>query len=556
MPPFKPLLMTVMSLKLLATSSVLATESLNTDGDSHPLQPNILLVVADDLAYSDLGSFGGEIATPNIDHLAKHGIRLTNVYAAAACSPSRSMLMTGVDHHLAGLGNMAERIRPTQEGRPGYEGYLNSNVASVAERLGAVGYRTYIAGKWHLGKERDQSPFARGFDRSYVLLEGGGNHYNRGGMFPYAPISTYREDGKVVELEKEFYSSKTYTDKLITYLDEQGDTRSPFFAYLAYTAPHWPLQAPRSVIEKYHGVYDKGYDDLREKRARALQDQGLIDQAAIQRLDSLPDYRPWRALSPVEKAIQSRTMEVYAAMVEEMDRHLGRVLSRLKETGDFDNTLIIFVSDNGAEGKFWDKHTGGTGQWIAETFDNRLENIGNESSYVYLGPGWASATMAPFYQVKRSASEGGIRVPAIIHCPRSLDCARGDIPAVLTVKDIAATLMAAGGVETGGTTFEGRSVQPVTGREFLTLLTGERELIYSENEALVWELFGHRAVRKGDWKLVSLRPPFGDGVWRLYDLENDPFERRDVSQIALSRVSELIQEWKAFEVANGVVLPE
>ena len=212
--------------------------------------------------------------------------------------------MTGVDHHLAGLGNMAERIRPTQEGRPGYEGYLNSNVASVAERLGAVGYRTYIAGKWHLGKERDQSPFARGFDRSYVLLEGGGNHYNRGGMFPYAPISTYREDGKVVELEKEFYSSKTYTDKLITYLDEQGDTRSPFFAYLAYTAPHWPLQAPRSVIEKYHGVYDKGYDDLREKRTRALQAQGNWPRCQSAP-GYLPDYRPWRALSPVWKAIQS-----------------------------------------------------------------------------------------------------------------------------------------------------------------------------------------------------------------------------------------------------------
>lgn len=545
---------TLIAMGFTATIPVVATEA--TSDDLHSLRPNILLIVADDLAYSDIGSFGGEISTPNIDALADDGLRLTQVYAAAACSPSRSMLMTGVDHHLAGLGNMAERTTEKQRGRPGYEGSLNGNVATIAERLKDVGYRTYIAGKWHLGKQQDQSPSARGFDRSYVLLEGGGNHYNDGGMFPYAPVSTYRENSEIVTLEEGFYSTEYYTDKLISYLDEADDSQAPFFAYLAYTAPHWPLQAPRSAIEKYRGVYDDGYDVLREKRARALFDEGLLSEVATQRLDSLPDYRSWDALSPVEKAVQSRTMEVYAAMVEEMDRHLGRLLSRLKDKGQLDNTLVIFISDNGAEGKFWDKHRGGTGQWIAETFDNRLENIGSASSYVYLGPGWASATMAPFYQVKRSTSEGGIRIPAIVRCPRSIECGQGDITPVLTVKDIAATVMAAGGVDLDKTTFKGRAVHPVTGREFLSLLVEKRDLLYDTDEALVWELFGNRAVRKGNWKLVSLQRPFGDGLWRLYDIERDPFEHHDVSEKAPWRVKELIKEWEAFERANGIVMPE
>ncbi|MBR9911715.1 MAG: arylsulfatase [Gammaproteobacteria bacterium] len=517
-------------------------------------RPNVLLVVADDLGFSDLGSFGGEIDTPNLDRLSQEGLRLTNFHTAATCSPTRAMLMSGVDHHLAGLGNMAEKLTPNQRGKPGYEGYLNERVVSLATRLRDAGYTTFAAGKWHLGKLPEHSPAARGFERSFMLLEGGGNHYNDTGMFPYAPKSHYRDGLEEVSLPQDFYSTRSYTDKMLQYLEAGRDEGQPFFAYLAYTAPHWPLQAPRSVIDKYRGRYDQGYDVLRQQRIQALEAKGLIAEGLVQRMDHIPLYRPWTELSAQERRAASRTMEVYAAMIDEMDRQFGRILEYLERSGELDNTVIIFLSDNGAEGADLSRYRG-MADWLPRTFDNSLENLGNASSYAYLGAGWATATMAPFYQMKRSSAEGGIRTPAFVWYP-GFERQRRVSGALVTVKDIAPTLLEMAGVSYGGREYRGRTVEPVSGRSLLPLLQGTVEETYSSNDAVAWELFGHRAVRRGDWKLVSLRPPYGDGSWQLFNLAEDLAESNDLSARRPDLVEQMRQDWSRYAEETGVVLPE
>ncbi len=312
-------------------------------------RPNILLVVADDMGWTDLGSFGSEIETPNLDALAQRGVKFTNFYVSVSCSPSRSMLLTGTDNHIAGLGNMGELLKEEQRGKPGYEGHLNNRVGSLAEVLRASGYHTYMAGKWHLGHEPEHFPHARGFERSFSLLFGGASYWSDkfGLLAEQQEIAEYvLDDKRLQELPKDFYATRSYTDFLIEAIRENRGDGKPFLAYLAFTAPHDPLHVPEPWLSKYRGSYNDGYEVLKAKRATASRRMGLVSESA-QMPERFHNLEAWNSLGKERQALESRGMEVYAGLVDNMDYHFGRVMKFLKDIGEYENTLVIFLSDNG-----------------------------------------------------------------------------------------------------------------------------------------------------------------------------------------------------------------
>lgn len=514
-------------------------------------RPNFLIIVADDLGFSDLGAFGGEIDTPNLDALARQGLRLTGFHSAPTCSPTRSMLLSGTDHHRAGLGNMAEMVSPNQKGRPGYEGYLSPNVASLAERLAAGGYRTLMSGKWHLGTAPDQDPHRRGFQQSFALLQGGHNHFGLGIADTPAKGSVYTRDGQIVtNLPADFYSSDYFTDQLLSGLSTSSGSGKPFFAYLTFTAPHWPLQAPASDIAKYHGRYDAGFEVLRQQRLKRQAELGLIDPT---RPAATPVLRTgdWNSLSPQEKAEQSRRMEIYAAMVDRLDRNVGRVVDYLKRTGQFENTVILFTSDNGAEGMDVREGRLALAKVQADAADNRPENFGKATSYLSAGPGWAQAATAPSRLFKAYTTEGGTRVAAFLtYAGVARQGAISD--AFGTVQDVVPTFLDLASLPAPTTRFEGRKVEPVRGVSWTPYLEGKTDRVHSEQEAVGWELFGHRALRQGDWKLVGP----AEGGWQLFNLRTDPGETQDLATEHPARLKQLIAAWEKYAREVGVVLPD
>jgi len=358
-------------------------------------RPNILVILADDLGFTDIGAFGGEIRTPNIDALVADGIQLTDFHTAPSCGPTRAMLMSGSDSHRVGLGvNPAGLPRlPFLKGQAGYEGYLNESVVTFASTLQVEGYATYMAGKWDLGTRPGYFPIDRGFDRSYALLHGGASHFeDKLGMLEFLSPALYQEDNRSVDkLPAGFYSSEFYTDKVIEYIQQDSELGKPFFAYLAYTAPHWPLQVPDDWQDRYSGAYDQGWDEIRKQRVARMKELGLL-AATAEVPARLPSVPAWGKLSPMAQKVEARKMEIYAAMIENMDFHIGRLSEYLKETGQYDNTFIIFASDNGAEGNSVRDLASNT-WWLPATFDNRYDNMGKKGSYIWRAHifGWVKA---------------------------------------------------------------------------------------------------------------------------------------------------------------------
>ena len=524
-------------------------------------RPNILLVVADDLAFTDLGSFGGEIETPNLDALAASGVKLTQFYVAPTCSPTRSMLLSGTDNHLAGLGNMAYELRANQQGNPGYEGYLNFRVAALPELLYDAGYHTYMAGKWHLGMTDETSPGARGFEHYFSLLQGGAGHLDQMPLVGPEP-AIYEKDGERVSVPEDFYSTRTYSERMIEYLENRPDDGKPFFAYLTYTAPHWPLQAPKESIAKYSGQYDTGYDALQISRFEKMQQLGLTT-SGMKVVDRIPTEAAWDSLSVEERKIEARKMEIYAAMVDDMDRFLGTLLESLKRSGDFDNTFIIFMSDNGPEGAHLDIGWDALGNWVDQCCDNSLENIGAADSYVWPGPNWSRAVAPPFRMFKGFTTEGGIRAPAIVHFPTVIPggSTKG---AMTTVMDVLPTILELAEIE-HPKTFKGKEILPLRGSSMLSMLKGESESVHKENYTMGWELFGRRAIRQGDWKIVCEPsgipwkpndPNVTDDQWRLYNLVSDPGEQIDLAKEEPERLKTLIEQWESYAKETGVIVPD
>lgn len=521
-------------------------------------RPNILLIVADDLGYADLGAFGGEISTPTLDRLAADGVQLTNFHASPFCSPTRAMLMSGTDNHLAGLGDMAELITAEQRGKPGYEGFLNRRVKALPEVLHDAGYRTVMAGKWHLGNTEDQSPAARGFDRSYAMTMGGASHYgDQSGIVALdpqkPPVAIYRENGKSIQIPREgFYSTDAFTSRIIDYLEEtRGDGSKPFFAYLAYTAPHWPLQAPDADVAKYASHYAGGYDRIREQRFERMKKLGLLP-ANSGLYEGNRVWPKWDALSPVEKRSEERRMAVYAAMVDHMDRQIGRLLQHLEGSGELDNTVVIFLSDNGADGNsVYD--VGRTREWIHHDKDNSIDNMGRPGSFIEYGPGWAQVGMTPLTMYKSFMYEGGISVPAIVWAPGA-GLVKGQRKGFGHVMDIAPTLYElAGAPHPGPSNNGGREILPVKGRSLVAYLRGQQASAYGPNDAIGWELGGRKALRKGYWKIVYANQPWGKGRWELYDLANDRTELQDLADRRPAKLAELVEDWKRYVAENGVI---
>lgn len=544
----------VRSLGIALTLGATALANSNILAEAAPPQarkPNILLIVADDLGFTDLGAFGSEIPTPTLDSLAQSGIVLTNFYTAPACSPTRAMLMSGTDNHLAGLGTMAEFLNaaaPVVRGKPGYEGFLNDRVAPLPRLLRDAGYDTFMAGKWHLGKSKQHSPAARGFDKSFVLLEGGAGHFNDLGLTADEPTATYREDGELVELPKDFYSTRFYAERLIRYLRSRENGDKPFFAYLAYSAPHWPLQAPDESIARHKGRYSKGYRAVLTERLERQKALGLIPvDADIERYTTM--LPAWESLSTEERMVAERRMEIYAAMIDDLDRYTGSVIDAIQRMGQMDNTLIIFMSDNGA----MDKGMPQFHRWAAQCCDNSYDNMGKPDSYLFAGDEWARVSTGILRGLKGQTTEGGIRVPAIIYYPPS--STRGvQYGHFLSVMDVLPTLLDVAGQEHPGTRYHGREVHPVKGRSFAPLIFGDQAPVQDGDYSMGWELFGGKALRQGDWKLVFDPKPKGDSRWHLYNLAEDPAESQDLAERESERLKTMIALWEQYVQDNGVMV--
>jgi len=514
-------------------------------------RPNILLIVADDLGYSDIGPFGGEISTPTLDALAEQGLRLTNFHVLPSCSPTRSVLLSGVDNHRAGIGTMGELKTPEMNGYPGYAGYLNFEVAALPEVLKVGGYHTYMAGKWHLGLDEETSPHARGFEETFALVPGGGSHWSD--RLPLSPPETmiYRRNGKEVDsLPEDFYSTKYYTDVLLEWISRDHGDGKPFFAYLSYTAPHDPLHAPKEYIDKYRGAYDEGWDVLREERLGALKELGIV-QADAEPFPRLPSVSAWDEMSAEERELLARDMEVYAAMVDYMDEQIKRVIDSLKEMGEYDNTMILFFSDNGANGAMPTAYPGQTEEHLA-SFDNSLDNRGLRNSFIETGPGWAQASMVPSRMFKGFTAEGGIRSPLVVKPPGKSDDAGSMNHSFVHVRDIMPTILDLAGIS-HSEDFENRTVRPLQGRSVLDLLTGEAKVPYPESGQVGYELFGLKAYFDGDWKILWMPPPFGSGEWELYSLKDDPAEMNNLGGQHPERLKRMVAMWEQYKTDNEVL---
>jgi arylsulfatase len=525
-----------------------------------PRRPNIVVILGDDLGFADIGAFGSEIKTPNLDSLAGEGVRFTNFYTHATCSPTRSMLLSGLDTHLNGLGNMDEWTAPNQMGVDGYEGSLSEKVVTLPQLLKDAGYHTYMTGKWHLGKKPSQIPAARGFERDFSLLDGGGSYWDMSNISAASPQLVFTEDGRYLsKLPDDYYATKTYTDKLIGFIDANRADGKPFFAYFAPQAPHEPYQLPREWRNRHVGEYDKGWDAVRQARLQRQIELGIMPKGTqlSERMWFVPDPI---VLAPGPRALLGRKMELYAGMVENLDFHVGRLIDHLKKTGQYENTIFIVFGDNGAEGTDLFKMIAGS----PGTRDNLLAAVkwsetdphawGDPGSFVGYGPMWAQVSMTPFSQYKGWMAEGGIHNALIVSGP-AVKRAKGSLNGgFMHVADIMPTLLEIAGASYPKTR-EGRELPALMGKSWGPVLAGQAESPRTERDYVGWEVFGNRAVRQGDWKLRWQYKPLGKGDWELFNLATDAAERKDLAAERPDKVKELAALWDDYVKANNVILP-
>ena len=515
-------------------------------------QPNILLVMADDMGWTDIGSFGSEIDTPNLDALARQGVKFTDFHVSVSCSPTRSMLLSGTDNHLAGLGNMGEMLAPEQRGKPGYEGHLNDRVVSLAEVLRSGGYHTYMAGKWHLGHDPENFPHARGFERSFSMLFGGASYWSdmSGLLAVHEEIAEYViDDKRLEELPGDFYATRSYADFLIESIRaNQGDGK-PFLAYLAFTTPHDPMHVPEPWLSMYRGKYDDGYEVLKAQRAVAAMKKGLIPDSAPMP-ERYEKVKAWDSLTKEEQAIGSRGMEVYAGMVNNMDYHYGRVVKFLKDIGEYDNTIVIFLSDNGPNPWYSEDYPGNRGsKWFAQ-FDNSIDNIGHPMSHYAYGMGFGSASAGPLDLFKMTVAEGGIRSPLLIAGPGVKGGRQVD--AFAYVWDVMPTVLEMAGIPYPGK-YQSRQLERMRGKSLQGVLTGSAKVVYGADDLVGGEMQNGKWMRQGDFKAVSVAPPYGTGTWYLYNLADDPGETRDLAKAQPETLKKLQAAWDRYAEDVGVV---
>ncbi len=506
-------------------------------------KPNIVMIVVDDAALMDFGAFGGEARTPNIDRLARQGAMFSAYHTSPLCSPSRAMLLTGLDNHRAGVATIEEVLPPAQRGKHGYGLHFETGVLTIADRLRAGGYRTLMAGKWHLGHGPGDLPNSHGFDRSLALDASGADNWAAKPYMPYYKEAPWFEDGRKARMPKAYYSSDLLVDRLTGYIDEKPAGSQPFFAYLAFQAVHIPVQAPKAYSDHYRGRFDGGWTAVRQARAARAKALGLIPADAP--VADMPAFaRAWDSLPPKEKALYARTMEVYSGMLEAMDADIGRLMTHLTERGELDNTLFVITSDNGPEPSD-PVHAPGMDLWMAlHGYRWKLDGLGEKGSLTYIGRDWASALSAPGSLFKFYAAEGGLHVPLIISGPGIAAGTRVSSPAFAI--DITPTLadFAQAPAAPGALAMDGASLRPV--------LTGQSPRTHDPDQPIGVEVSGNSALFLGDFKVTRNRPPIGDGRWRLYDLKADPGETRDLAAAQPERFQAMLADYAAYEARVGV----
>jgi arylsulfatase/uncharacterized sulfatase len=509
-------------------------------------RPNILLVVVDDAGFMDFGAYGSDTATPNIDRLSKSGAMFTRFYATPQCGPSRSMLLTGQSSHAVGMGSIGEVMNDKMRALPAYSLKWKEDQKTIATHLKNAGYQTFASGKWGIGYIGENLPHRFGFDRSWVLDSTGASNYSTKSYLPVYEEMKWFEDGKRVSLPQDFYSSRDIVDKLINYVDK-SDPSKPFFGYLSFQAIHIPLQVSPEYIDKYNGVFDRGWDVMQEERLKKAVALGLVPKSA-QLPKETYNRRKWSNLSAEEKKYWARVMQTNAGMMEAADFHMGRLLNHLASLGKLDNTIVMVVSDNGPEGatlaktsemptllveKLWTKHVG---------WDVRFDNLGQRESIAAIGHEWATVSAAPFNLFKFTAGEGGMRVPFVVAGPNIAP--QGVQHARAQIADIAPTLLDAAGVGYAKETFHGRSLMPV--------LKKQTDQVYGERDAMPFEVSGTAALYRGNWKITKTPAPYGTGQWQLFDLSIDPGETKDLALAHPDLFQDMRLQYEAYAKNSGV----
>lgn len=511
-------------------------------------RPNFMVILVDDAALMDFGVYGGEAETPNIDALADRGVLFTQHRATPFCAPSRAMLLTGMDNHLAGFGTIPEVLPPEHRGQPGYLMSLPADVETIATKLKRAGYRTYTTGKWHLGHDDGELPINHGFDRSLVLDASGADNWEDKPYLPYYKDAPWFEDAEEAVLPETFYSSSLIAGKMQEYLEADAGSADPFFAYVAFLAVHIPVQAPREFTQNYVDTYAAGWDNIREQRWRRAQALGLVREGAP--LADQPETIPrWDDLTSDEQKLAAKSLAVNAGALEAMDAEVGNLIDYLKDTGQFENTVFFVTSDNGPEaGDPWG--TAAQFWFDLQGYHRDYETLGEQGSYVAIGPGGASAAAGPSHLFKFHSAEGGLRVPLIASGP---GLAMGEtVSSFTTMADIAPTIL-----DLARIVDDAPDVKPFTGRSMAPLLTGESGEIYGPTDTVGFNTSGQAALFRGKYKLVRTLPPHGDSVWRLFDIEQDPGETKDLSDELPDIKSELKSEYDQYAERVGVLeLPE
>jgi len=524
-----------MSKDILKNTILFGLISISVFGQSSK-KPNIIIIMTDDMGWSDIGCYGGEIPTPNIDKLAKKGIRFKQFYNTGRCCPTRASLLTGLYPHKAGIGHMAEdpeKPFQTHWGTPGYQGFLNRNSVTIAEVLKTNGYNTYMAGKWHVGmNEKEKWPLQRGFDRFYGILAGATSYFK-----PQGGRGLWLNNEKLDAPDNtNFYTTDAFTDYGIKFLKEQKN-KKPFFLYLAYNAPHWPLHAKKEAIAKFQETYKSGWDKIRKQRLEKQINLGLIDKSwNISERDNR--VRAWGKLNKTEQDSVAYRMAVYAAQVHSMDYNVGKLMNYLEKSHTLENTLIFFLSDNGACAENY--HELGSN-------DFKRINDPDFSGAVSYGIGWANTSNTPFFEYKVKPYEGGIATPMIVHLPKNTKNQGKFTNEVGHLIDLMPTI-----VEVTGATYpkkfhNGNEIYPMAGKSLLNVITKNSKL---NREYLFWEHQDFCAVRKGDFKAVK---KIDESKWKLFDLKSDRTERYDIALKHPELVKELNEKWNEWAIENFVL---
>ncbi|MXV15504.1 sulfatase-like hydrolase/transferase [Pedobacter sp. HMF7056] len=496
-------------------------------------RPNVIIILADDMGYSDIGCFGGDARTPNLDALAAGGLKMTQFYNASRCCPSRASLLTGLYPHQAGVGDMVNtRVQPA------YQGYLNQNSVTIAEAMKRSGYNTYMAGKWHVGQAPEHWPVKRGFDRYFGLIDGANSYF---GNIPYRPNQTLTIalDDKPYDPGPGYYSTDAYTDYAIKFIDEGQPSGKPFFLYLAYQAPHWPLQALPEDIQKYKGKFMAGWDELRMQRFKRMKASGILPaNAVLSPRDS--SLRDWNTLNTDEKVRWDDQMAVYAAMIDRMDQNIGRLRKKLRELKQDKNTVIMFLSDNGASHEKINP-TGFTPQMFA----NSQKMASEPGSFTAYGIPGANVSNTPFRMFKHWEYEGGTSTPFIAYGPGIVKPGiKSDRPAHLI--DLMPTCLGLAAAPYPKQ-YRGNTITPAEGVSLLPVFRGN---LWKGHPALFFEHEGSRAVRQGDWKLVS---EFPANKWQLYNIRSDRAEIHDLGAKNPAKVKELVGLYENWTKHAGVI---